>query len=829
MYGGGFYRMDSSAPRPYYGYNNQIMPQQQNYNQGRGMVGGQNGWGSPPPQQQQQHGGPAVSPASASPVGLPPQLNGGGRGCGRGGGAAAHHPVAGVFTEHQNHLPQGFAVQNVHQRQMMNAGAQGAPGQLGRVPSFVNGAGAHHTGGGGGGAAGAVPRSSSFGNFGSAFGSFHQNGPGAYPHHPAGGNGNMSVYSAHQQQQQLQRANSGVGFGYSFGSFAARSATGPGANGNSSATASNTSLMDMPGANGNGLRKNSSYDFGSFANGVPGIGPGASMTSVGSFGGPGPGAAPSDEEGDIFNLQRQDSQNALQRHYSIAGQFFNFGGPAHPGMGGMAPPPPGGVRPGFTLNGHSGGVRAQVNPAMAQAMQQQAQMQRRLADGKDQVEEGQPTALGRKNSLGNILDRKNTDGRVGMYFRNKEATQEDVDYKKDGDPGTTKTASSKSRDATLVNSVKPILLFDASDVAQPGMEIEFDGNTVRAVKPGQDEIQKYDLQEVVFVQVDEDVEVAGSGLDEIRDQFCMGANVGMMLADADCPALNPTRWFTWTALKSVMKSSFAKIDGYRVATINAEYRPTFEVTVSVCVLQDDQMLDLLGDDSDFDRGRYHLDSLVVAESPLFGNVPNNAVFVMIDNAEEFNDTLDACLESTRGFFKHQRATDNNTDLDGAEEYGIVLVTCVLKQTRKSASTGKKDVLVSSIFASGVGSGTIHYNRIMDKNPAEPRALFYSVLHRSCLSTAIMSLKQSSPEVLSTLNTLKRFSEMGLRKPKIGSMRHFLYYAENTVPKIKTDLEKMKEGRQKLQTQRFLEKLELMAADMEVMLEDPEGCVPKTYI
>lgn len=48
--------------------------------------------------------------------------------------------------------------------------------------------------------------------------------------------------------------------------------------------------------------------------------------------------------------------------------------------------------------------------------------------------------------------------------------------------------------------------------------------------------------------------------------------------------------------------------------------------------------------------------------------------------------------------------------------GIVVVICVLKQL-KTLRDDEKDVVISSLFVSGVGDGILHYARIMDKNPA----------------------------------------------------------------------------------------------------------------
>lgn len=672
------------------------------------------------------------------------------------------------------------------------------------------------------------------------FGSFNYGAPGSF-RMPGGAYSSMGAGS-------LQRINSGLNFDYSYDGFN----TSTGSNGQPMSRNGSYMSGGLNGAARQGSELGgSSYNFGSFrgddgfANGASGAGPNVSTTSLGPpTGTMESGAAEEDtvntgSGADTSQLQRLDSQNSLQRHFSIAGQFSNFSQYEPPtayhqagggGAGAMPMNQMGGLpdqrrlstqgrypqqqqAPGMmmTLNGANAMLRPMgmqgAGPMVmnGQPVRGGMMMPRPYPtqgnDGgmkggnpEDVVEEGQPQALGRKNSVGS-MKRKDSEKRIGMYFKNKAATDTDgVQYKKEGDPGTSK-ASGANKDPSLVNYVRSILLLDKTG---NNRDLEIDGRTVRAMKPGADEVQKYDMRDVIYVHQASDLEVNGDSLEELRDTFVYGCNVGMVMADADCDANDPSQWFTWLALKTVVKGTFAKLPS------NSEF------TVSICLLQDDQVMDLLADSP------RRFVNLAVAESPLFGSVANGLVYICVDDAGEFNDTLDTCLARARG-------------QGSGEEHGIVLVTCVLKQIRTSQSTGKKDVVVSSIFASGVGDGVIHYNRILDKNPAEPRALFYSVLHRSTHTSALFSCKDDNPELINYLATLQRFSKVETRKPKVGSALIFMNYAKQTIPRVKEDLKTMKEGKNKTMTLRFLERLELMSMDCEKMLESPEDCIPKTYI
>ncbi|KPI83995.1 hypothetical protein ABL78_6952 [Leptomonas seymouri] len=722
----------------------------------------------------------------------------------------------------------------------------------------------------GGGYTTAIPRFGSFssatnifqpnGSFSSASaGSLHRMGSGLHFDYynnshmslggPGGGDGgagnlnsrNNSVYGSmrrgsfmdpanaqrSRQPQQLSRQNSALGSAYSYGSF-----------------------------------RQPSFSQGSVHHGATGVGPNVSMNSIASgnssqhgFGGGAPpsggdNAAPLSPDA----LTRKDSSKSLQRSYSIAGQFYNYGnhimnsttpndaspgGPIHGNPAqyqqqqGRQPVPMGMMAPMGLANGMTmtiGGIDGRINQrpagqgamtpqAQQMLMQQQMMMQRRLANNNGGgaevdpnaappkgtsesavVEEGQSMALGRKNSTQN-LTRKASEKRVGMYFKNKDLGEvaDGSVYKKEGDTGTLGKNNPRARDPSLTNTVKASIVLDTS--AGSNVAVRVDGRTVRAEKPGAEEVQKYDMHDVLYANRATEAELMSDSLDEIRDNFLYGCNVGLIMADSGMPSARPTEWFTWLALKSIVKGAFGKLAS-----------TTFEFTMSACLLQDDQVMDLMADEPQ------RFVTLTVAESPLFGNVANGMVYVCVEDAGEFNEVLECSLHRAQ-----QQCSET------AEEHGIVLCTCVLKQVKTSLSSGKQDVIVSSIFASGVGNGVIHYNRILDKNPAEPRALFYSVLHRSVHTTALFSCAVRDSEIFNYLATLQRFSKTETRRPKVGSTRAFVSYGTSTIPRIREDMEKMKDPRHRMMMQRQLEKLQLMVADAEEMLANPADSVPKTYI
>lgn len=97
-------------------------------------------------------------------------------------------------------------------------------------------------------------------------------------------------------------------------------------------------------------------------------------------------------------------------------------------------------------------------------------------------------------------------------------------------------------------------------------------------------------------------------LDELREAFVYGCNGGLIMADSNGPGALPTKWFTWIALKSLMKPIFARTSHILGG----------ELSMSVCLIQDDVCMDLLAEQP------RSFTPLVVAESPLFGNVVNGA-------------------------------------------------------------------------------------------------------------------------------------------------------------------------------------------------------------
>ncbi|CAJ1021656.1 hypothetical protein Q4I32_002708 [Leishmania shawi] len=758
--------------------------------------------------------------------------------------------ASGVNPSQLNHNPSFMMMRNQSNfgqpnPMMQRMGSFHSMGSIGVIPRFGSF-------GGQGGGGNQPQRHGSFSSVGTGAGSLHRVNSGMNFDYSAGSQvssggplmRNNSYGSIHQgggsffgggtapnvgdrPPQQLSRQSSALSC-YSYGSFRQPSFMQGSVRTGATGVGPDMSLNSI-----NGMFKHP--DSGSGRAG----GPSTAAATCGDIGAKGAAGVP--PEPPTSGLVRQDSAKSLQRKYSIAGQFCNYVS-SNNGGGGGGPlaassqlqqrlsqvVPGGGPHMGggggggmVALNGltatveHHGGPGVMGRQWQHQVMMQQQGPVKATGDGiggaaardappskvtsaNAMVAEGQPQVLGRKNSVPN-LTRKNSEKRVGMYFKNKAAEQDGVQYKKDGDPGTSGKSNACARDPSLTNALKVSILLDTSGGRSPMIEV--DGHTLRADKPGAEEVQKYDMHDVMYVNRRTDIQLSSDSLEEMRDTFVYGCNVGMIMADAGFPAARPTEWFTWLALRSVVKGAFGKLASTQ-----------FEFTMSMCLLQDDQVLDLLADPP------HRFVILTVAESPLFGNVANGMVYVCAENAGEFNDVLDAALCRAQEYCS-----------PSAEEQGIVLCTCVLKQVKTSQSSGKEDVIVSSIFASGVGDGVIHYNRIIDKNPAEPRALFYSVMHRSVHSTALFSCAMHDDEIFSYLATLQRFSKIETRRPKVGSARAFVAYGTNTIPKIREDLGKAKDVRQRTMMQRQLEKLELMVADAEDMLQSPADCVPKTYI
>ncbi|EPY18078.1 hypothetical protein AGDE_15954 [Angomonas deanei] len=495
---------------------------------------------------------------------------------------------------------------------------------------------------------------------------------------------------------------------------------------------------------------------------------------------------------------------------------------------------------GMTLNSRGGMMTKQSMPMMGamnmQQMQPQMMMKRQGQVETDLVEEGQVAALGRKSSQASL---QRTPSRVGMYFKNKSAEGKEEEYKMEGDESI--ASKNRTRDPTLEHPFKSLFLyeegnsnmrnnkhhFNKSDKNYTENDIELDGRTVRAQKPEDEEVTKYDYSGIALVSQSDDVEVTHEVLEEIRDVFAYGCNASLIMADADCPAAKPTSWFSWYALKTMAVSLFSRFED-AIADKRAE------ITMSMVLLQDDQSLDLLSDANveAFQQAQnggecnYDWKDIVVGESPLFGNVVQDLVYMWLDNAGDFNDTLDNALAVAEHY--NTQGMQEDQYLNESEEYGIVLCTVLLKQI-KTNSSGDQDIVFSSLFCSGVGNGVVHYNRILDKNPAEPRAVFYSVLHRSVHSCAAFSCSKNNAEIFTFLNTLQRFAKMETRKPKIGSVVNFIAYAESTIPRMEDELKKCEDPRRRAMTTKFLLRLRLMLSDFKAAIENPQEAVARTYL
>ncbi|CCW70806.1 unnamed protein product [Phytomonas sp. Hart1] len=520
-------------------------------------------------------------------------------------------------------------------------------------------------------------------------------------------------------------------------------------------------------------------------------------------------------------LQRYDSANKLHRQYSVSGQFHSYNNmniprmvAASPGPGAFAPGfPRGGISPSpqgppnLKLNAHTGNVSGLTSQSLEQRRLASDPKRRSFHAGMEGANTPlpvHPTPLGMPvTNPASGLERKDSQKRVGMYFKKINNEKDGLEYRKEGDTGESARHADYKSDATSTMCyVKPILLFDGEGGGKDGAgpTVEVDGCTVRYSRTPNEEIHKYDMSDLLYVKLASDVEVQSDSLDIIREHFVGGSNVGMIMADMDNPAADPPGWFSWLALKYVVKETFVRLDG------GAEF------TMSACLLQEDQVMDLFETASSPSFG-----PLKVAESPFFGNVAHGLTYILAGNAKEFNRSLGQALEVART--QMARTKD--------EEQGIVLVTCLLKQLR-STREGGSDVWISSIFASGVGDGIIHYNRILDKNPAEPRAVFYAALHRSIYSTAIFSTGESSQGLYQCFTTLQRFGKVETRKPKVNSVSMFIHFAETTILKMKEDIPTMQNTPRYPMMVKFLEKMEIMLVDAKEMMANPRSCVPKTY-
>ncbi|KAG8348897.1 hypothetical protein TRVL_00264 [Trypanosoma vivax] len=392
------------------------------------------------------------------------------------------------------------------------------------------------------------------------------------------------------------------------------------------------------------------------------------------------------------------------------------------------------------------------------------------------------------------LKRCNSEKRIGFYFKDVKPSVKE-EYKKENEVETNRNSGNAS--SSDMTNVRTILLLESDG----GKVIEVDGPTAVVAKPSSDELVRFDHTEIVNFQSG-DTNVHIDTLDELCDAFLAGCNVGLLLADAHCPASQPKSWFTWNALRRLVKDAFAKMPS------------RCELRVSISLLDDDRVKDLLAS-----RPTYV--NLTVANSPLFGNVPDGMTYRVADSAMEFNTLLLKGLEMAED--------------DSQEEFGILLVTAILKQVRGDSPHSKKnedDVILSSIFASGVGSGIIHYSRILDKNPAEPRAMYQFALGGPSLTAAILSVSDrpgNAPSIHPSLSTLNRLGQIKNFQLRLGSLNRFITYTRESIPKTEERMNSMPESTAKEMLKRSIVRYKTMLADAEAMIKSPDHAVPRAYV
>ncbi|KEG06124.1 hypothetical protein DQ04_15801000 [Trypanosoma grayi] len=615
----------------------------------------------------------------------------------------------------------------------------------------------------------------SFSNTGAPYGSLYgsnafagsfQNGP--YGSYQGGLMSTGRMGSGFERSGSFQAPGSNYsGFGSAYGYPYARTAS-------SGAASSNPVLQRVSSGMNFDLSFHSNASQQSYNNGITGIGQKPSETSLLDL----PALQNPQHDG---GLMRYNSMTLARTNSTLNG-FYNFGPEAQ--MNGARRLAPGRLagRPSAPPQWPTGGAVSTISaPPQNNTVARPARPP-------------EPSSSNAPSSGNGELTRKGSEKRIGMYFKDVQPTQ-NGEYKKDGDPGTSR--KTRTSDPATMTRVRTIVLLEKNG----GNNIEVDGSTAIMKKPNSDELQKYDTNAILLTSLD-DPEVFIEGLEELRDTFLMGCNVSLVMADSNCPAHIPSNWFTWNGLRRLMKECFAKMSSRS------------ELSVSVSLLEDDQVKDLLDKHPRFF-------SLSVAQSPLFGNVPHGTIYQVVVDASEFDELLDLALSRANG--------------REGEERGIVLVSAVLKQIRTNTPHTKgdeEDIVLSSLFASGVGDGIIHYTRILDKNPAEPRALFQFALGGPAMTAAVMSIADgpdNGATVTQFMATLHRLGEIENYRLRLGSVRRFITYTNDTIPKTKRRLGEMSEGREKEATKRSLARLELMVKDAEAMLESPENAEAKTYI
>ncbi|CAD2218406.1 hypothetical protein AGDE_13587 [Angomonas deanei] len=474
-----------------------------------------------------------------------------------------------------------------------------------------------------------------------------------------------------------------------------------------------------------------------------------------------------------------------------------------------------------TLNAFTGGVRSEE--LMQQFNEQRRlsrQQQREEEAEEDGVVEGQVAAIGRKNSVSN-LSRKDSsldkDVRTGMYFKNKEATT--AEYKKEGDSSVKRKGATV--DTTLDNPIRTLLYIER------GNPIELDGSTLRLQLPGEEEVTKFDFSQVnntLNFAPEDLIGLDDSKLQEIKRHFTSGCNSALMMADAGADSSKPSLWFSWQLLKHLMRSVFAS------------KQAKAQITVSAVLLQEDRACDLLVEEDS--ENFLKMKTLEVGESPMFGKAAMGMTYIGVDTADEFNDTFDEACAVAEHFHATKGAKDGGV---GPREYGIMHFMIVSKLVRYSASQDATDVVVNSLFVSGVGDGIVHYNRILDKNPAEPRPLFQFVLYRSILSNFMLLVpadlstpgktrgrKAAGEEaVVPYLNLTKRFGAIKTRKPNVRSAIAFKKSAESGIEKLETTV-KEASGRRRVMYAKQLDRQRIMLADTKALLDDPQNIIPSVY-
>nr|CCC90509.1 conserved hypothetical protein [Trypanosoma congolense IL3000] len=395
------------------------------------------------------------------------------------------------------------------------------------------------------------------------------------------------------------------------------------------------------------------------------------------------------------------------------------------------------------------------------------------------------------NTPHGTLVRCNSEKRIGFYFKDVKPSEKG-EYKEDN---KTNTQPVKASSSTSPTSVRGIVLLEGWGANS----LRVDGVTISLPKPHSDETQSFDTKEVVPFAPDGNLYI--DFLDEMCDTFMMGCNISLVMADAQCPAQEPSKWHTWEVVRRLIKDVFARMSDRS------------ELRLSVSLLDDDKVMDLLVPNSEFFN-------LVIAYSPLFGNAPQGVVFEVLDSASEFGSLLKVALS---------RAREQEQG-----EFGIILVFAILKQVRVASHSrgGGEDVFLSSLFATGVGDGIMHYTRILDKNPAEPRAMYQFALGGPSQTAAVISLADSHDSCAKNyqfLGTLQRLSQIENYSLRLGSVRRFVAYTKESLPKTREHLESLPEGPEKEVMKRSVTRYELMLSDAEAMLDSPDTVAPKTYV